>query len=167
MGVAIFAIISAMVVSTLQSNADRNAKLEAERFIAVVNEVRDEAVISGKTFIVNVNEKGGSYDFSVAGSQSVSQQVVDSLLRVRNLHKSVSLKWEVYEQEVDEDDFSFDFQDPDDDESSSENSAKAYVTPLGELTPFKIRFGGEENAYIVALNDDGNLSTEIKPANFF
>jgi len=103
-GVAIFAVLSALIVGSLQSNADRNAKLEAQRFIAVVNEVRDEALISGKTLVLEMNEKGRSYGFTVfGGAESAEGGVEDRLLRTRSLHESVQLKWEVFEEFNDED----------------------------------------------------------------
>lgn len=158
-GVAIFAVLSAMVVSSIQSNGDRNAKLEAQRFIAVMNEVRDEAVLSGKTFIMEMNDKGAEYGFTVLGGQD--QTVPDSLIRTRKLHKSVKLKWEVFEA------FNDDESELDDDDLEGENQPRVYVTALGELTPFMARFGGEDEDFIVELNDDGVLAIDVKASNFF
>lgn len=157
-GVAIFAVLSAMVVSSIQSNGDRNAKLEAQRFVAVVNEIRDEAVISGKTFIMDMNEKGGEYGFTIQGGQE--QETTDSLIRSRKLHKSVKLKWEVYEEFNDDDS-------DEEEEGAGENEPRVYVTALGELTPFSARFGGENDDFVVTLNDEGVLVIDIKASNFF
>ena len=163
-GVAIFAVLSAMVVASIQSNADRNAKLEAQRFIAVVNEVRDEALISGKIITLSVDEKAALYSFDVFGAQESNQGSSDSLFRPRRLHKSVSVKWDILgELEDEEDEF----------DSNSESieadliEQKVFITPLGEITPLEVRFRGEENAFVVALNDEGVLGFNIKPANFF
>ncbi len=164
-GVAIFAVLSALIVGSLQSNADRNAKLEAQRFIAVVNEVRDEAVISGKTFVLQMNEKGKNYEFTLFGSDEQAQGADDRLLRPRDLHESVKLKWEVYD-DFDEDD-PFAPQADAEQDSAEDTDPRVFVTALGELTPFKARFVGEDNDFIVELNDDGVLDMDIKPSNFF
>ena len=176
-GVAIFAVLSALIVGSIQSNGDRNAKLEAQRFIAVVNEVRDEALISGKTFTLLVNEKGKQYSFQVLGATGHS--VPDSLLRARNLHRSVKLKWEVFEEFNQDDDEDIDDleQEQSVDESVSSNSSssnsgasiepKVYITALGEITPFQVRFGGDDDDFIVQLNDEGVLEYDVKASNFF
>lgn len=156
-GVAIFAVLSAMVVSSIQSNGDRNAKLEAQRFVAVVNEIRDEAVISGKTFIMDMDEKGGEYGFTIQGGHE--QDMTDSLIRARKLHKSVKLKWEIFEE--------FNEDDSDEEDDVGDNEPRVYVTALGELTPFSARFGGENDDFVVTLNDEGVLVIDIKASNFF
>lgn len=164
-GVAIFAVLSALIVSSLRNNGDRNAKLEAQRFIAVMNEVRDEAVISGKTLILQMDEKSSSYDFSVLGASDSagSSSLADSLLRRRSLHSSVKLKWEVFEN-VSGDDEDGDF---DDEQASADITPRVFVSALGELTPFQARFGGDEHDFVVQLNDEGVLTFDIKSSNFF
>lgn len=160
-GVAIFAVISAMIVSSIQSNVDRNAKLEAQRFIAVVNAVRDEALISGKTLILELDEKSAKYGFEVFGAQTNPAALADSLLRNRRLHKSVKVKWDIL-NELEDEEGEFE-QDAEDDDFLEE---RVFITPLGEITPIEVRFLGEEDDYLVALNDDGALSLTIRPAGF-
>ena len=152
-GVAIFAILSAMIVASIQSNADRNAKLEAQRFIAVVNSVRDEALISGKTLTLEMDEKGANYSFAVYGAEDKGAGPIDTLFRSRHLHKSVTVKWEILDQLVDEGD---EFES----EADSDNflEERAFITPLGELTPIEVRFQGDDNDYVVALDDEGLLA---------
>lgn len=159
-GVAIFAVLSAMIVSSIRSNGDRNAKLEAQRFIAVVNEVRDEAVISGKTFALQINEKGLSYGFSVLGGDTQASSVPDTLIRTRTLHRSVKLKWQVYEN--------FNEEDEDSEQAQADKlNPDVIITSLGEITPFEVRFGGDETDFLVALNEEGALKLDIKTSNFF
>ena len=163
-GVAIFAVLSALVVGSLQSNADRNAKLEAQRFIAVVNEVRDEAVISGKTIVMQMDDKSRNYGFSVLGGADSSLAGADKLFRTRNLHKSVKLSWDVFDEFNDDDD---DVESVEEGDAPTEVKPRVYVSALGSITPFQARFGGEDDDFIVALNDDGVLFMDIKPSNFF
>ncbi len=163
-GVAIFAVLSALVVSSIQGNSDRNAKLEAQRFIAVVNEVRDEAVISGKTFTLSVDEGNVSYGFNVHGGQPAARGASDVLLRTRRAHESVKLKWEVFEELNDDDE---DLDDLDEESAEIELAPQVFISPLGEITPFKARFGGDDDDFIVELNDDGVLAMDIRPTNFY
>lgn len=164
-GVAIFAVLSAMIVGSIQSNGDRNAKLEAQRFIAVVNEVRDEALISGKTFALKMNEKNAGYSFEVLGG--ASQGVSDTLLRSRGLHKSVKLKWQVFEEFNQDEEEDVEQDAVEDEPDPTEVEPRVYITALGEITPFEARFGGEDDDFIVQLNDDGVLGFDVKPSNFF
>lgn len=175
-GIAIFAVLSALIVGSIQGNSDRNAKLEAQRFIAVVNEVRDEAVISGKILLMSVDEKGLSYGFDVVGGAQNSNQG-DTLLRTRFLDESVKLKWEVFDDFIDEDDETFlelsnknDNSDNDNSNSADQDvtsSERVIISPLGDITPFQVRFGGEDDEFVVELNDDSILSMTIKRSNFF
>jgi len=160
-GVAIFAVLSAMIVASIQSNVDRNAKLEAERFIAVVNAVRDEALISGKTLTLEMDDKSANYGFEVFESDQNQAAPDDSLLRTRTLHKSVTFKWDVLEELEDEDG---EFEEDADSEGFLEK--RVFITPLGEITPLEVRFLGEDDDYVVALNDEGALALTIKPSGF-
>jgi len=173
-GVAIFAVLAGLIVGSIQSNVDRNAKLEAQRFIAVVNEVRDEALISGKTLILKLDEEAAVYSFEVfgakdaqsegeSGSSSSEPKAEDFLLRSRRLHDSVKVKWELFEEIVDEDN-EFDIED---EESIDILEESAFITALGEITPFEVRFRGEEVDFVVALNDDGVLNLDTKPSSFY
>lgn len=156
-GVAIFAVLSAMIVASIQSNVDRNAKLEAQRFIAVVNAARDEALISGKTLTLQMDDKSANYGFEVFGADQGQSDSEDSLLRTRTLHKSVRFKWEVLDELVDEDG---EFEE--DAESEDFLAKSIFITPLGEITPLEVRFLGEDDDYVVELNDEGALGLTIK-----
>lgn len=171
-GVAIFAVLAGLIVGSIQSNVDRNAKLEAQRFIAVVNEVRDEALISGKTLILKLDEEAAVYSFEVFGARdsqsegdsgSNESNAEDLLLRSRRLHKSVEVKWDLLDEIVDEDN---EF-DTGEGESIDIVEERAFITALGEITPFEVRFRGEEVDFVVALNDDGVLNLDTRPSNFY
>lgn len=159
-GVAIFAVLSAIIVGSIQSNVDRNAKLEAQRFIAVVNAARDEALISGKTLVLEMDEKSTNYGFDVFGANQGQSDSQDSLLRTRTLHKSVKFKWQILDELEDEDG---EFEEGADSEDFLEK--RVFITPLGEITPFEVRFLGEGDDYLVELNDAGVLGFTIKSSS--
>ena len=143
----IIAVMSVAVVSSLTGSGDRAARLQADRFMAVVNEVRDEAIITGESFVLTVDERAGSYQFDPVRSSDAAK---DSLLRNRVVDEQVELKWDVFEV-FDEDD---------------ELTSKVLISPLGELTPFEAVFEGSELAYVILLNDDGQLERLDKKAGF-
>lgn len=144
--VIIIAVMSVAVVSSLNGNSDRAARLQANRFMAVVNEVRDEAVIAGDNFFLLVDDSAGTYRFESTRSQQ--QAVADTLLKSRSVDKKVTLDWEVYEV--------FD--------NDGETEERVLITSLGEITPFEARFKGTELSYDVIVNQEGQLERVDKKA---
>jgi len=149
--VAIMATIIAFVAVSISSDVDRLVRLEAERFMLVVNEVRDEAIISGEHFILSVDDDIGSYQFSATRSNRSSTQD-DGLLRTRRIEQEVDLEWDVFE------DFSND--DSSDDEGDQE--PRVLISPLGEITLFEARFGGDEQDILIVVNDENILEQQVK-----
>lgn len=146
--VVIIAVVSVAVVSSLSGSDDRAARLQADRFMAVVNEVRDEAIIAGDNFILSVDERAGSYSFESIYSQSESK---DSLLKDRKVDSEVELKWDVFEV--------FD--------NDLESEPKVLISSLGEITPFEASFSGSDLKYVVLVNDDGQLERVDKKTGAF
>lgn len=137
--VIIIGVMSVVVVSSLSGNNDRAARLQANRFMAVVNEVRDEAIIAGDNFLLIVDDKAGTYRFESIRSQRGSKS--DSLLESRLVDKKVKLEWEVLDLIEIED----------------ESEPTVLISSLGEITSFEARFEGTEFSYIVLVNEDGIL----------
>jgi type II secretion system protein H len=142
--VAIIAVMVAYVGVSMGGDGDRMANLEAKRFKAVVNEVRDEAILSGESFILMIDERSHSYQFeSVRGRQKTISG--GGLLRLRKLEAGVELRWEVFEQIDDDEDI----------------KPRVLITPLGEITPFSTSFLGEDNAYLVFIDENGQLARRV------
>ncbi|WP_170132116.1 prepilin-type N-terminal cleavage/methylation domain-containing protein [Arenicella xantha] len=143
--VIVIAVISVAVVGRIGGNNDRGARLEANRFMAVVNEVRDEAVISGDNYALLVDAKAKTYSFeSLRGANQGS--VADSLFKLRTMRDDVKLEWDVLESLADE----------------PELAPKVYVSSLGEITPFELRIRGDNHDYVVQIDDEGMLKVEEK-----
>ena len=136
--VLIMGLMVALLTVNLSRDLDRLARLEANRFLAIVNEVRDEAIIAGESFILTVNESNSSYHFTAA-QQANTQTSGDDLFKSRFLQKGLGLDWKVFE----------DF--------NGERSARVLITPLGEITPFDARFVGDETEFHVLVNDENQL----------
>ena len=94
--VIVIALISVVVMGSLGGNNDRDARLEANRFMAVVNEVRDEAVISGENYALTVDAKANTYVF-VPTRSTAEEPRADSLFKLRTMRNDLKLDWEVLE----------------------------------------------------------------------
>lgn len=145
--VAIIGIVVAFVGINMARDTDRLARLEAKRFHIIVNEVRDEAILTGSNFILMVDDKALFYDFEaqIPELNSVSN---DGLLSRRSLEQGVELSWDVFAQ-------------------NDSDSAQVLISPLGEITPFNIGFIGSEQRYHVFVNDEYQLEQEIKQKGQF
>lgn len=147
--VIIIAVMTLAVAANLGRSNDRSARLETKRFMAVVNEVRDEAVIAGENFLLSMDEKSQSYQFSRtrAGAQASN----DKLFKPRTIKDDVKLEWQVLEVF----------------EEDAQAKPRVLITSLGEITPFEFRIEGDKNEYIVFVNDEGQLERREKPTRYF
>ena len=109
----------------------------------IVNEVRDEAIISGESFILYVNET--SYLFEAARTGSAKRNY-DGLLKRRVIQEGVELDWDVFE-DVDDD-----------------SEDRVLISPLGEITPFDARFIGDDVEFHVLVNDENQLEQSTENA---
>lgn len=147
----IIALMTSMIVISIRSNADRDAKLEAERFMAVVNQVRDESILVGDTFLLTLDEKAKEYSFAKA--RVAAEQDDDSalLLRPRKIKDSVKVRWKTYAQL----------------ENEEPDVPRVIISSLGEITPFEMRFGGDDYDFLVFVNDEGQLQQKKRTSGFF
>lgn len=154
--VVVLAIIGTMIAVigfNLSNDTDRLARLEAERFLTVVGEVRDEAILVGENFFLLLDEKSMSYKFEgVRADRSTSLD--DGLLRERIAGKGVELQWEVLD-------------DLEDDPGDDRRPPRVLITALGEITPFDAWFSGDEYEYHVFVNDENQLEQKTSNGNLF
>ena len=150
--VVIIAAMAAFLVSNLSSDADRIARLESEQFIVVINEVRDEAVLSGQAYILSLDESTQQYSFEPLNLPTNSQDDAnssDELLNTRTINQQIRVTWDVFEHIDDE------------------LEPAVFISSLGEITPFNARFGGQDNDYYVFVDDENQLVREVRDARVF
>ena len=135
--VVIIGLMVALLTVNLSRDLDRLARLESNRFLAVVNEVRDEAIIAGESYILSIDDTKQSYKFS--GTREGSAVETDDLFKERFLQKGLKLDWKVFE------------------DIEGESSPAVIISPLGEITPFDARFVGEDTEFHVLVNDENQL----------
>jgi len=78
--VVIIGLMVALLTVNLSRDLDRLARLESDRFMAIVNEVRDEAIIAGESYILTIDDNNSTYKF-----------------KQRSLQEGLKLDWEVFE----------------------------------------------------------------------
>ena len=139
--VFIIAIMSVVITLSLSDTSDRSARLQANRFMSVVNEVRDEAVIAGQDYALIVDEKSQVYSFRHARGSRGGDISGDVLFKDREVDPDVDVKWQVFESFTDDDDA----------------LPTVLISSLGEITPFEMSFGGKKLRYTIFLNDEGQL----------
>ena len=133
----------------ISRDVDRLARLEAKRFHVIVNEVRDESILTGDSFLLMINDKFHQYEFQAVRTDR--QLAVDNgLLKQRSLEPGVSLNWDVFEQF----------------EENDGQVRKVLITPLGEITPFEARFVGGDFEYIVFVNEENQLQQRDNQRRF-
>lgn len=135
--VVIIGLMVALLTVNLSRDLDRLARLESDRFMAIVNEVRDEAIIAGESYILTIDDDNSTYKFS--GTRTESAADTDDLFKQRSLQEGLTLDWEVFE------------------DVETEGVANVVITPLGEITPFNARFVGDDSAFHVLVNDENQL----------
>ena len=137
--IVIIGLMLALLTINLSRDLDRLARLEAERFLVIVNEVRDEAIIAGESYFLYVSDDNqASYHFEPVREQR-SNSNDDGLLKRRVLQKGLGLDWDVFE------------------DIESESEDRVLISPLGEITPFDARFIGEDSEFHVFVNDENQL----------
>jgi len=153
--IVVVAIIGAMVATigvSMSRDSDRMARLEAKRFHAIVNEVRDEAILSGQSYKLELDERSASYHFSGVGNQR-NAVFEDGLLKLRKLERGVALRWEVFELL--------------EGDGNEQQEPAVLISPLGEITPFEAAFGGDENTVIVFVNEQSQLEQRVAQTRLF
>lgn len=151
--VAIIGTMVALIGVSMSRDSDRLAKLESQRFHAIVNEVRDEAIITGESYFLLLDEDAATYQFQpVRKDRSSSQD--EGLLKLRSLQKGVALTWDVVET-IGED------------SSDGDVEPRVLITPLGEITPFETEFIGDETTYVVFIDAENQLARRDKNTVLF
>ena len=166
--VVLIGITATFVVINLDRDPDQIAEQEAKRFMALIEHVRSEAILTGRTIGVEVLPKELSYRFLHARN-GWTEITDDDILRPRFVPEFLSIDIkiepgdepiEIPDHDVDDTDNS-DQDDPDGDEPDDDET-KSYIiiTTLGEITPFALRVRGEDYYYVVTLAAGQNLTLE-------
>ncbi len=161
--VIIIAVMVSLVGIRVNRDNDRIARLEAKRFITIVNEVRDEAILTGRVFALQFNESERSYQF-YKNPSSWTQITEDRLFKPRQLPEGIDMEVTVEKIENDEEESSeneeeslqLEEAEESDDTKEAEVVLRDYalISPVGDMTPFVLTISGDDYRYQLKLNDE-------------
>ena len=158
LAVFLIGITATLVVINVDSNQDDIARLEAERFAALVGHMRDESVIVGYPIAVQQDLVDNQYRFyELRDSWKLVDR--DDVLRPRLIPQGVQFSIQLIgakskESEQDQD------EDQDEDEDEIQNSAPKdliVAEPGGLITQFIALFSGESDVFSVTLDNRQEL----------
>ncbi len=147
--VAIVGILVTIVTLGLRDNSDRDARLQAQRFIAVVDRVRDEAIISGGYFAMSVDERENQVVFEALHEATSDQG--DDFLKTRGIKKGIDLRFDILDRLP----------------TAEDELPRIVISALGEITPFELSFGGNRTEYVIFIDDEGQIQMREQNARRF
>jgi len=131
--VVLIAISASFVILNLQRDVDQVAEREARRFALLVAQARDESILSGRPYAVEVNTADHWYRFFVFQSDWVAVDN-DDVFRRRRIPEDLQVAFEVQE--------------------GPEAKGRLMIEGLGEITPFELSLRGDSRTYTVSLVED-------------
>lgn len=185
--VGLIALTATFVGISISSSDSRIARLEAERFVALLNLAQDESILTGRPIVLSLDTHSRQYSFAVldfnaasfdergVDDDSPNQQpakLADAFLKTRMVPELVSLSFIRKEdpREVENDNGMviqsihelmnrslFDFEE-DKLFVSDTTLEEVLIEPSGVITPFSLTFTQEKQQYVVELNRFGRVA---------
>lgn len=139
--VVLIALSVTIITLSLERDIDNVAEHEARRFAALIEYLRDESILSGRTYAVEVDELTGSYRFLTPGEnwQPVER---DYVLRARSVPEYLKLRFQLLEGAADE------------------STSLLVVQGSGEISPFEFAVVGEDADFVVSVDAALNMLVE-------
>lgn len=139
--VVLIALTVTLVGLNLNRDLDQIAGLEANRFAKLLEHLRDESVLTGKSYAIEVDEQKKTYRF-LESSEKWLPVKDDDLLRPRSFPEYLAVEMDVFRKAEDG------------------SAGLLIVQGLGEITPFQLSVSGDEYLHIVRLDDAFNVTVE-------
>ena len=185
--VGLIALTATFVGISISSSDSRLARLEAERFVALLNLAQDESILTGRPIVLSLDSDARKYSFAVLDfnaasfdesdveDDSVNQQpakLADEFLKTHVVPELVSLSF-IRKEVQREDEKSngmviqsihemlnrslFDYEE-DKLFASDTTRDEVLIEPGGIITPFSLTFSQEKQQYVVELNRFGRVA---------
>ena len=138
-----------LVSLSLQHDADRLAELEARRFVALLEHVREESILTGRAIGIEVDEAEGRLRFLAPG-EAWSPIEQDDVLHPRRFAETVTVRLDLLEQDAAGADVA--------------SPRVIVVEAVGEISPFVLTLVGDADAFVVSMDEDQNLAIERRDA---
>lgn len=141
----IIGLVAAMIGLSFHRNIDKVAHEEALRFRALLEQLREESIISARTLGIEIDETDSSYQFIETGQDSKWTTLVgDDLFRRREIPDYLSMNLELETNEP-----------------GLENIDPIIVSDaMGEISRFSFNINAEQMIYQVTLDDGQNLKVK-------
>lgn len=136
--VALIGISLTLLTLSFDRDTGKVAKQEARRFAALIEHVREESVVTGRSVAVEVDESAQQYQFLQPG-ESWEPIKGDDVLRPRQLPEFLNVTLELLESR------------------QGNGPLLVIVDAMGEITPFELTIRADSGAYTVALDPGQNV----------
>ncbi len=140
--VLLIGISIAVIALNLERDIDQVAELEARRFAALVEHLRDESILTGRLHGIEIDEPEGRYKFLIFDKKWLPVEKDDSL-RPRVIPDYLNIQFTAGPDQKDK--------------------TLVVVDSLGEIQPFFLTVIGRDFEYVVNLNANQNVEVERKP----
>lgn len=134
--VVLIAISATFAVINLDRNNDDIAELEARRFAQLVEHARDESILSGRPYAVQVDPDDRSYTFLQHGEEW-TQVENDDVFRRRELPEDLVMAFET--------------------SGDTGTEGLLIIEGLGVISPFVLTVRGDTRAYRVSVDEAQNV----------
>lgn len=140
--IMVVVILISLTVTLVSINLDRDldqvARQEALRFAKLLEHVREESILTGRIFAIEVDEQDKSYRFMESAEEWTPIKNED-LLRKRHFPEYLSVRFDALQVQEEGD------------------AALLVVQGLGDVTPFQLVVSGDDYLHIVKLDDEFNV----------
>jgi type II secretion system protein H len=139
--VVLIAITMTLAVLSINRNTDEVAELEAQRFARLIEHARDESILSGRAYAVQVDPVTRSYVF-LQHQEEWTEVTHDDVFRRRELPEDLSLAFET----------------PGDPGSGG----LLVIEGLGAITAFVFTVYGDRRTYRVSVDEAQNVIVTLE-----
>jgi type II secretion system protein H len=140
--VLLISITATYAVVNLQRDDDRRAELELRRLAGIMEQLREESELSGKSYAIEFDAAQGRYQFLQAGAEGW-EEMKDDLFREVTIPEPLRLQFKAGP-------------------AAGSGEARDLVVFLsdGSLTPFEVTLTGKTRVYRLYVDPAQNLLTE-------
>ena len=139
--VILIALTVSLIGVNLGRDLDQIAELEANRFARLVEHVRDESILSGEVYAIEVDEKRKAYQFLQASRQWLPV-TKDDVLRPRHFPEYLSVRFDLLQRR------------------ETDERALLVVQGIGGITPFRLTVEGNKFIHVVGLDESLNIKVD-------
>ncbi len=128
--VVLIGLSATVIVLNLERDVDQVAEQEARRFASLLEYVRDESILTGRLYGIDIDESERRYEFKRFDGEWRPVER-DDVLRPRTLPEYLGIRFDSVQRGVAE--------------------SLLVIGSLGEIQPFFLTISGEESDFIVNL----------------